>query len=382
MMVQSLTCIKRDTKWYTQLNIAILRQYIGDRITSGDQPASSKLFYFRAFAAVYCLLILLWNLSRFIRLNIAQFWLIFLSQWVAILSSAYFVSVSVFHRQVLRQVNSNTVRTTETVSAPSNQSAHADDIAATIKKFDLFYRATRWLFAASFAPSLSTALSNWLLNTNSETYVQKDDPDDIEKCLNSIHLHGVIFLLLFVDYFVSLSYLSYTSCVWPAALSVVYTIWTVIHYAAKISNPWHTRYIYIGLNWKYPLTASLMCVGMIASNLVIHVILAWIKYRFMLLKWTKLRDQKQAAAVQLSIEPPSVVRVQSVSQQATNAVDVIVVTDVDGAGTIPTDKMASQANVAIDASYESNVSEQCTTGSEPKDVNDSLEMTSNGMLTK
>eukprot|EP01083_Nonionella_stella_P029234 80550_1 len=139
-------------------------------------------------------------------------------------------------------------------------------------------------------------VSNWALATDYSNYIE--DNDDIEKLINDIHLHGVLSVLVGIDYGVSALYLQYNSIMKPFIFTLVFVLWSLLHYLLKWTDPFQHRYIYYMLNWKYPHTAIPMVVILIGSVMAVHQLSAWIKYKYILHKWfMKCKDVENIATI-------------------------------------------------------------------------------------
>ena len=301
-------CTKYDSNWNSKLRIPKVFQFCGINSSSPQSTIfSSKLLYFRIFSLIYCIVILIWNLSRFIRHDITQYWLIFLTQWIAVVITLYFITISILNFKLLRYINisnklnaissNNSNNSTENNSrSDSSQQSNMNcpynnddigniDIIFEHSSFKYLSSMSLILFAMSFPPSIVITFANWTLITNYSTYIEPGNTDDIEKCLNDVHMHGILLILLLIEYMYNLSYFKYSHVLYSFLFGITFMIWSIIHYFAKLSSPWHKHYIYPILNWKYPQTAIPVALFMVIANVLLHILFSWIKYKYILNKW-------------------------------------------------------------------------------------------------
>jgi len=288
-------CQKRDANWQDTLHIPRVAQFCGS--LKSPVIISHQLLYFRIFSAIYAYLVLAHNFSRFVRLGSAQYWLIFLTQWTGIAVAAYFTTAAILHHKLLQYTQRNdldipSVFHTDKVAA--NQMIISMDTVFTVKPH-ISHLATLCsaLNAFALAPSLCITVANWAFLTNYATYFE-DGAEDIEKLVSDIHMHGVLLILMLIDFSHSMSSVTYNSAKYPFAMSVLYALWSLFHYLADVGNFTGDRYIYALLNWAYPATAMLFCALLVAGFASVHLLFAWIKYRFLLSKWTPPRNGKSS----------------------------------------------------------------------------------------
>ena len=326
-MSSKCKCIEMDMEWSNRLRIPKFFQFCGNRLSSKN-ILSRNLLYFRIFSAIYCIMILIWNFSRFIRRDIAEYWLIFLTQWIAIIITIYFISISILNFKLLRYINKNKITSFQleqniniqqdssrsnssqqstnidykfnnninNISSSSSSSSpiNIDILFETDYSFYYFSKICDVLFPMCFSPSIVITFANWTLITQYNGYIEKGENyiDDIEKCLNDIHMHGILLILLFIDYYISLSYLKYNSILYSVVFGLIFIIWSLVHFAANLLNPWNQHFIYYYLNWKYPQTAIPVTFAILIMNILFHSLFSWIKYKYMLAKWKKNLNYK------------------------------------------------------------------------------------------
>lgn len=142
-------------------------------------------------------------------------------------------------------------------------------------------KSNKALFALCCSPSFGITLLNWTVVVDYTSF-DFGDPDDVERLILDIHLHGVLLAFALIDYSLSLLYMEFTSIIHVACLLMLYLIWSLIHYAAGLTDPFGNEYIYYLLNWKYPQTAIPLSIFSLLGTIGIHCLLSWIKYRFVL----------------------------------------------------------------------------------------------------
>eukprot|EP01083_Nonionella_stella_P117987 352076_1 len=98
-------CKEYDTHWKNKYEISILVEYCG--CIKAQQLTSNKLFLFRVFAAIYCVCILVWNFTRYIRHNMTIYFFIYITQWDAIMVASYFITICIINVKILRYINTH-----------------------------------------------------------------------------------------------------------------------------------------------------------------------------------------------------------------------------------------------------------------------------------
>eukprot|EP01083_Nonionella_stella_P002356 6796_1 len=283
-------CKEYDTHWKNKYEISILVEYCG--CIKAQQLTSNKLFLFRVFAAIYCVCILVWNFTRYIRHNMTIYFFIYITQWDAIMVASYFITICIINVKILRYINTH-IHITPSLNI-DNITIHPNGVLpAKNTNINVLYAKDSTLrflcalcstlFSICFAVTMVITISNWAIATDYSNYIE--DNDDIEKLVNDIHLHGVLSVLIGIDYSVSALYLPYNSIVHPFIFTLVFVLWSLLHYTLKFTDPFQHRYIYYMLNWKYPHTAIPMTVILIGCVMAVHQLCAWIKYKYILNKW-------------------------------------------------------------------------------------------------
>jgi len=367
----SCTCCKcqaADQKLANELKIPTLYQYCGNRLST--PTISPKFCAFRIFAAAYSLFAVIWNLARFIEFDLGQYWLIFLTQWIAVLTTTYFICISILNTKIYLHLRSSlnlsqsTAASNSTINngqSPTNSSPTCMQHNDIMQSYRRLGRACDILSSTIVAPSILITLANWTVITNYSTYIEGND-DDAAKVTNDIHMHGILTIFVVIDYALSLSYLPYGGIMYSTALGLLFIIWSLIHYAADFSSPWHKRYIYPMLNWKYPSSAITISFGLLIGDVVFHYLLSYIKYKCLLAKWVNssrnTAEQDMAYGVALG-SPTSPDGNKSDDGQPVEMQD----TNVNG---VASTKVSSQKSVTL--SFEQVQDDEVETSAEPNEA--------------
>ena len=96
-----------DHKWQHELRIPLLIQFSGS--TKSANVHSRRLLWFRILCAMYCLAIMIWSFVRYAYRDIAEFWMMYLTVWIGLLLTCYFVTSSILHIILMRYISDHNV---------------------------------------------------------------------------------------------------------------------------------------------------------------------------------------------------------------------------------------------------------------------------------
>jgi len=313
-------------KCFSVLPIPVVAQHCGS-LTSSN-VVSHKLFYFRVFSALWSYAALGHNFSRFVRYGSIQYWFIFLSQWTAIAIASYFTVISGLHLYLLRYVHQNKVDVASGFCPDANPRGLAEIEVVThricwrlpffavhyIRPVDAVFERS-WclrffanicesLFSFALTPSVCITLGYWTLMVEWSTYFQ--DSDDIEKFLSDIQIHGVLMVLVLVDYASSLSYVEYRNCVYPMFMATAFSLWSIVHFETEYGNFNGQRYIYPLLDWNHPVVARVFVLSLVIAFMGVYCLLAFVKNECILKRWAKKKrfGRVELEAIAVPAEQP------------------------------------------------------------------------------
>lgn len=256
---------------------------------------------------IWSILALAHSFSRFVRYGTAKYWLFYLTQWTAVAVALYFSCITVLHSMLLRHIERNHIDVASAIpdeadpnmpndptSLPTVCDKNAQDIDAVFNEKPCHRKCgfsfLAWLctafFSLALAPSLCITMGYWLLMVNWATHFVIQDTGDFEKLVSDVHLHGVLLLLLLVDFRYSMISVEYRHVLFPFLWAVGYATWSAMHFAFDVGFWNGESYIYPLLNWQYPLTAAMFCGGLIVGFVSMHYLLVRIK-SCILGKWKK-----------------------------------------------------------------------------------------------
>ena len=134
------------------------------------------------------------------------------------------------------------------------------------------------LFAMCFSASILITILYWTFVVDYSTYLEPGNPDDVRKLIVDVNQHGVFMLMIIVDYAMSLCYMTFMSLIYVGLFVILYLSWSLIHYAAGLTDPFGNEYIYYLLNWRYPQTAIPISIAGLLGTIGLHCLFSWIKY--------------------------------------------------------------------------------------------------------
>jgi len=225
--------------------------------------------------ACYTFGIIVWNFIIFVNDDSAQYWIMYLSQWLLIISDLYFICSSFLTSYLIKYIGAH-VDFPELIRPPNlnNLESIKDN------KILLLMKITKILIVCALVVETLVVTVYWTL------IYPFDEVTQIGKLLNEINVHGIVGLLVYIDYFSSTLIIMYQNALYVIAFGVIYILWSLIFSLLHLTALDGNAYLYAFLDWRSnPLTAFIYTLAFLIIVIVIHFILSCIKFKI-LLNWT------------------------------------------------------------------------------------------------
>lgn len=214
------------------------------------QSVNIYFLLFRIILTLYTIGILLWSLISYIfTYNSSIGWFFYVTNWTTICVIGYFCCICILHFQVY------------------TSQSHGNYINNELQVNPHLYRLSMFFLSVGIAWSICLVIVYWGF-----TY-------DGNFSILSLHEHGIIALLIVLEWFTNRLELPYLSCFLPSFIGVLWIVVSLILYFVEWRNDIDNgRYIYPRINWgKNAAMASGFCILFVVIFMIIHCLFTFVK---------------------------------------------------------------------------------------------------------
>ena len=216
----------------------------------------NRFLAFRATLFVLMLAVLCWSVSEAAIRNMTRFWLIYFTHWTLLFEVVY-LGCALYTTAALRipalERIAGTLPPTPGSSAGMPRHVKATCVLrAVVLPASFLVFALYWLLVFPYRPSSVGALS--------------------------VFVHGVNFLVMLLDGWLSRQPHLISHVVYFLAYVVLYVCWTIIHAVANIKREDEKEYIYAALDWRHKtLEAAIYMVAVVTIAVpLVHLFFWWL----------------------------------------------------------------------------------------------------------